>query len=113
MPLSELVGMRLSGVCFVQDYIELHFSGPIVRILGHFTVGNTVDRYSVTTIGWRDKICQLIADEVQHITLVELSRFEIVFSSGISIDVSLIPDERTGPETLHFVPTGSGPIQVW
>ena len=28
-----LVGQEVSAVCFVRDYVELHFDGPVVRAL--------------------------------------------------------------------------------
>ena len=32
-PLRLLVGQEVSAVCFVRDYVELHFDGPILRAL--------------------------------------------------------------------------------
>ena len=30
---EELVGDPINAVCFVMDYLELHFNGPILRAL--------------------------------------------------------------------------------
>ena len=30
---EDLVGEEINGVCFVMDYLELHFNGPILRAL--------------------------------------------------------------------------------
>jgi hypothetical protein len=29
----DLVGLELGSVCFVRDYVELHFDGPVFRSL--------------------------------------------------------------------------------
>ena len=29
----SLVGLEISAVCFVRDYVELHFDGPVLRAL--------------------------------------------------------------------------------
>ncbi|WP_157546397.1 hypothetical protein [Hamadaea tsunoensis] len=31
--LALLVGLEVSAVCFVRDYVELHFDGPVLRAL--------------------------------------------------------------------------------
>ncbi|MFD3700967.1 hypothetical protein ACFWUZ_33370 [Streptomyces sp. NPDC058646] len=33
-PLQLLMGLDVSAVSFVRDYVELHFDGPILRALG-------------------------------------------------------------------------------
>lgn len=32
-PLRLLIGQEVSAVCFVRDYVELHFDGPVLRAL--------------------------------------------------------------------------------
>jgi hypothetical protein len=32
-PLKLLVGRDVSAVCFVRDYVELHFDGPVLRAI--------------------------------------------------------------------------------
>jgi hypothetical protein len=34
--IEDLVGEEISGICFVRDYVELHFDGPVLRILTRF-----------------------------------------------------------------------------
>lgn len=33
--LADLVGEEISAVCFVRDYVEVRFDGPILRALSH------------------------------------------------------------------------------
>jgi hypothetical protein len=34
-PLRLLLGREASAVCFVRDYVELHFDGPVLRALSN------------------------------------------------------------------------------
>ena len=41
--LASLVGDELSAICFVRDYVELHFDGPVLRLMGSVSL-NRDDR---------------------------------------------------------------------
>lgn len=101
-PLQMLVGLEISAVCFVRDYVELHFDGPILRALSdpfglygcrawrfpsrnslelmRCYIGKTIDGYELDP----DRI--LAVDSGEH-------RFAIPLDEA----------SRTGPEAAHLV----------
>lgn len=113
LQLQDVIGQPVSSVCFVQDYVELSFDGPILRCLvGPTLKGNKLDM-TFPENGSRDAICSLIGQVVQRLTLDDGVKLEVEFSSGLILTVPLDPKSRNGPESMHFVPRIGGPIQVW
>lgn len=106
--LRQLVGLEVSAVCFVRDYVELHFDGPVLRAVSdpfglygcqgwRFPEGNspTVMRYY---IGNTVDGVELIPDRLLALDFGE-HRFVI----------PLDQDSRVGPEAAHLlVPDATG-----
>lgn len=100
--LGQLVGLEVSAVCFVRDYVELHFDGLVLRALSdpfglygcrgwRFPQGNspTVMRYYIgkTVDGYELVPGQLLAlDFGEH-------RFAVSLDDG----------SRVGPEAAHLL----------
>lgn len=100
--LEMLVGLEISAVCFVRDYVELHFDGPVLRALTNpwgmygcrtwrfpegqstalmrYYIGKTVDGYQMVPGQY------LAIDSGEH-------RFAIPLDDGV----------RTGPEAAHLL----------
>ena len=111
--ISDLIGEEVSSVCFVRDYIEIHFDGPILRILSHpFTLQNDI-KYCFPGPGSRDAICRLIGTTVVDVILDDNKSLNIITSDGSELSISLDLKQGHGPEAMHFVPIINGPIQVW
>lgn len=113
LQLRDLEGEPVSAVCFVQDYVELHFDGPILRCL----VGPVLKTHAFEGVfpdnGSRDALCSLIGESIRRLALVDEEELEIEFSSNSKLIVPLNPARRYGAEAMHFVPRVDGPIQVW
>jgi hypothetical protein len=105
--LRQLVGLEISAVCFVRDYVELHFDGPVLRALSNpfgrygcwgwrFPEGNspTVMRYFIGKT----------VDEVELIPDVLLA----VDCGEHRFAVPLDEASRSGPEAAHLVVPGVG-----
>jgi hypothetical protein len=105
--LLDLVGEELSGVCFVRDYVELHFDGPILRVLAapKITIGEITASFPEPTS--RDLLCGLIGAEVAN-TVEGASVLVVEFSGGRgTVEVPL----RSGGvlvEVAHLVPERDG-----
>ena len=54
--LSDLAGSELSAICFVRDYVELHFDGTILRSLSDPVVVTSAGRSCVPEDGSRDAL---------------------------------------------------------
>jgi len=50
---SEIIGQPLSGVAFVQDYVELHFDGKILRTLANPSIAGDRGRFAFPEAGSR------------------------------------------------------------
>ncbi|MBD0740867.1 hypothetical protein BG418_05160 [Streptomyces sp. CBMA152] len=101
-PLRLLLGREVSDVCFVRDYVELHFDGPVLRALSdpfglygclgwrfpargapaimRYYVGKTVDGYEL------DPDWMLAVDFGEHRFAIPLDRAS-----------------RVGPEAAHLI----------
>lgn len=108
--LSDLVGRVLTAVSFVQDYVELHLDGPILRSLADPTIVVGGQEYDFPGVGSRDALCSLIGDAVEWTTDGE-ARLTVSFSGG---GVVSIPRSSSvaGPEVAHLVPFVDGRTDV-
>lgn len=109
----ELVGEELNAVCFVMDYVEFHFNGPILRALSNPTLKRGKERHRFPEPGSRDAICSIIGEEVVDIRLDEGVAIELRMSSGHLLEIPLDESRRSGPEAAHFLPARGEPLQVW
>lgn len=101
-PLQLLVGREISAVCFVRDYVELHFDGPVLRALA-----NPFGLYGCR--GWRFPegqspvvMLSYIGTVIDHCELVP-DRYLAVDSGEHRFAIPLDEDSRTGPEAVHLV----------
>lgn len=101
-PLQLLVGREISAVCFVRDYVELHFDGPVLRALA-----NPFGLYGCR--GWRFPegqspvvMLSYIGTVIDHCELVP-DRYLAVDSGEHRFAIPLDEDSRTGPEAAHLV----------
>lgn len=109
MKLEDLVGEEVSSVAFVRDYVEIHFDGPILRLLQTVTV-RANDRSVVwPDAGSRDMLCELIGRTVRSIASSDTS-ISIAFPDGFEVVTVQAADQG---EFAHFVPGIDKPIKVW
>ena len=107
IPLEE--HSELAGVAFIQDYVEFHFDGSILRAIADPTIkmeGQIVNR---SDQGWRDALCSLIGKEILSIIITENKDCEIRFTTGELVKIDL----SARSESLHFVPGPNQPLEVW
>ncbi|WP_116200183.1 hypothetical protein [Amycolatopsis circi] len=101
-PLQLLVGREVSAVCFVRDYVELHFDGPILRALA-----NPFGLYGCR--GWRFPEGQspvvmrsYIGTVIEHCEVIP-HHYLAVDSGEHRFAVPLDDESRTGPEAAHLI----------
>ena len=110
---SDLVGEEISAVCFVRDYVEFHFDGPILRSLLNPIVCHDGVECRFPEAGSRDALCKLIGAVVHCINLQENHALKITMSDNLELIISLDASCGEMSEVMHFVPKINGPIQVW
>ena len=110
---EELVGEEINAVCFVMDYVEVRFNGPILRSLAKPTVQIAGKQWRFPAIGSRDALCFLIGAEVESVYVEEGSYIELRTKEGHVLTIPLDRASMTGPEAAHFIPDTDAPVQVW
>jgi hypothetical protein len=113
MEITQLVGELLTGVCYIQDYVELYFDGPIIRCLANPILRTSKGDIVFPEVGSRDALCALIGQTIEKMNLNEDKELTIEFSTGKTLIIPLDAKHREGPEAMHFVPFTEGPIQIW
>lgn len=112
MKIQDLVGHQVSSICFVMDYLEIGFDGPIVRCLGEVIVSGSDERKLFPQTGSRDLLCGLIGKEISMVNIVDGSYCKLNTKDGWQVCINL-QESAENPETMHFVPGENEPIQVW
>lgn len=111
--LRSIIGEPLSGIAFVQDYVEMHYDGRILRALANPAVVVHGNRYRFPDQGSRDALCLLIGKVVEDVLIEEGSKISVSFADGAVLVIPLDIASRTGPEAAHYVPGIDQPIEVW
>jgi hypothetical protein len=113
---EKLKGCDLSAVTFVRDYLQLQFDGSSASprlncyVWPRVTASETTVTYSMP--GYRDVLCGQIDKVVAGVAIEVDVIFRIFFADGSIIEMSLLPDDRTGPEALELQ-DGKGGFGVW
>jgi hypothetical protein len=98
--IESIVGEEVSGVCFVRDYIELSFDGPVLRLLGK---AHATDAKSNAVFGDPDFPRLLLNAIGRRVESVDISRnglVSIALAGGMEINVE---SASPGAEFAHFV----------
>jgi hypothetical protein len=87
--LTVIKGEQLSAVTFVQDYVQLHFDGPVLTAFTApvVTAGNTALRWGEP--GYRDMLCGRIAHIVRDAFVEEGDQIRVEFDDDSVISISL------------------------
>jgi hypothetical protein len=112
-PLDSLLGCAASAVCFVRDYVEIHFDGPIVRCISDPEVARGGKTVRFPEVGSRDALCELIGRNLEAVEETEDVVMEFHFEGGYSLTIFLDSEHRINGEAAHFVPGPGQPISVW
>ncbi len=102
----DLTGCELSAVCFVRNYVELHFDGPVLRCLAPPAVARGERVLQFPESGSRDGLCELIGLTVSEVQDVPDSLL-VHFADDTKLEM-LKASPGTGPEVAHFVPLVDG-----
>ncbi len=101
---------ELGSICFVRDYVELRFDGPIIRSFVGPIIERDGSRLRFPDEGSRDALCEFIGQ-----ALVEVrespSELTLSFHEGI-IRVPLKAEPGEPVEAAHFVPEIDGSLDI-
>lgn len=107
---ARLAGCELSAVCFVRSYVELHFDGPVLRLLAPPVISTQERSFEFPVEGSRDVLCALIGQTVNKAEDTP-DRLALTFPNEIKVEM-LKSSPGTGPEVAHLVPLIDGAPDV-
>jgi hypothetical protein len=112
--LRDIVGEQLSAVSFVQDYVEFHFDGPVLRVYTQPRIVTVGGEFRFPETGSRDALCSAIADIVQDIEIREHDRIVLHFATNRKITVPIVEEGYAFPEAFTFqTEPYNSPLEVW
>jgi len=101
---------ELGSICFVRNYVEFRFDGPIIRSFVGPIIETDGNRLRFPEDGSRDALCDFIGR-----TLIEAretsSELTLRFDEGM-IRVPLKADPGDPVEAAHFVPEIDGDLDI-
>ena len=100
---SELQGLQLSSVEFVQDYFQLRFDGPCITTYNP----TKVECGDLKVMSWGDQfrnmLCGQIGKIVNRIEFFEKDVLLIMFEDQSRITISLKEEDYSGPEAIKYI----------
>ncbi len=100
---NTLLNAELSSVCFVRDYIELHFDGPVLRLNGKVLINGKLLASGGMRSAEADPLNELlrsIGKKVVSFIQDDSLSLKICFDSGCEVRVD---SEMPGQEFAHFI----------
>src|SRR6266705_3249646 len=86
--IENLEGETLTGVCFVQDYVEFHFHDQVPRSLSNPILKEEKLKVRFPEAGSRDRFCSLIGATVDRVVIEDVVSIQIILGGAV-ITVSL------------------------
>ena len=106
MDMSAIVGDELKAVEFVEDFLQLRFEAPLLRLydwphvlLPEFSVAYGEPEY-------RNALCAQIGEKVVQASLEEGDALTIEFENGTVFGLSLREEDVDGPESGSYSADG-------
>lgn len=95
---------ELVAVTFIFDYVQLMFnpSETIISIYSKCYVSLDGQRCTLGDKGFADLLVSLIHCRVAQIDDASSQAYSIVFDSGATIAISLLPEDQKGPEAAEI-----------
>ncbi|MBU0462056.1 MAG: hypothetical protein KKE12_00280 [Proteobacteria bacterium] len=89
--INTLKGEELNIISFVMDYIEIHFNGPLIRILTNPTIETKEEKYQFPGEGSRDNLCSFIGKKVNSVIFQDGGAF-LTIPDSVTLIIKIIID---------------------
>ena len=106
MDISAIEGEELKAVEFVEDYLQLRFGEPLVKLYDWPHVLLTDFSVAFGEPEYRNALCAQIGETVSTAMLEEENALTIEFGNGIVFGLSLREEDKDGPESGSYSETG-------
>jgi hypothetical protein len=106
MDISAIEGAELKAVEFVDDYLQLRFGEPLLRLYDWPHVLLTDFSVAFGEPEYRNALCAEIGETVSTAMLEEDDALTLEFENGIVFGLSLREEDVDGPESGSYSATG-------
>ena len=106
MDISAIEGAELKAVEFVEDYLQLRFGAPLLRLYDWPHVLLTDFSVAFGEPEYRNALCAQIGETVSTAMLEEDDALTIEFGNGIVFGLSLREEDVDGPVSGSYSATG-------
>ena len=106
MDISAIEGEELKAVEFVEDYLQLRFGEPLVKLYDWPHVLLTDFSVAFGEPEYRNALCSLIGETVTAASLEEDDALTIEFGNGVVFGLSLREEDVDGPESGSYSESG-------
>lgn len=106
MDISAIEGEELRSVAFVEDYLELRFSEPLLILYAWPYVMHTEYSVAFGEPEYRNALCALIGEQVSTATLQEGDALTIEFANAVVLGLSLREEDLDRAESGMYSETG-------
>jgi hypothetical protein len=106
LDISAIEGEELKAVEFVEDYLQLRFGEPLLKLYGWPHV--LLPDFSVAfgEPEYRNALCAQIGETVATAVLEEDAALTIELGNGVVLGLSLREEDKDGPESGSYSETG-------
>ena len=110
--IDELRGSVVDAVCFVADYVEIRFVGPVLRCMAHpVRIDRGAEKTEFPGPGAHDALCSLIGATVAEVRLAT-DKLTLRFDEGAVITAPIDEAGAQAAESIQFVPWHDGRLNV-
>ena len=106
MDISAIEGAELKAVEFVEDYLQLRFGQPLLRLYDWPHVLLTDFSVAFGEPEYRNALCAQIGEPVEKAILEEGDALTVEFVNGIVFALSLREEDVDSPESGSYSVTG-------
>ena len=110
---ENLAGHRITGVCFIHDYIEITFDVAILRCLTLPVLNRGGADIRPGDSTYEKRMVEMLHSRVSKTRVVEGAQMTMNFGDSCSISISLKEIDKINGEAAHFVSLDSGILDVF
>jgi hypothetical protein len=106
MDISAIEGEELKAVEFVEDYLQLRFGDPLLKLYDWPHVLLTDFSVAFGEPEYRNALCAQIGETVSAASLEPGDALTVEFGNGVVFGLSLREEDVDGPESGSYSETG-------
>ena len=110
---EPLIGLELSSVEFVMDYLQLRFGGPFLTIMTDPTIEFGSLQFDRQNDQFCNMLCKRIGATIVRAFVREYEEMRIEFNDGASVVISLRPADYIAAEAVIFDDRAASKWWVW